>query len=144
MSSGEGDCCATSGQKAVSKCFDLAMMVLPGGVELGWRCEPPCLSGVSSFRNTDLLDTKFARIGARLKVADRPTRRSRTSGVISLDVQTGRQGELVSGALEGVQGQGQYPPPFEGVPEIRPVRKKESEFEKAVAVLQKTGHAITR
>ncbi len=36
--------------------------------------------------NTNLLDTKFARIGARLKVADRPTRRSRTPGVISLDV----------------------------------------------------------
>jgi hypothetical protein len=43
--------------------------------------------------NTQLLDTKFARIGARLKVADRPAR-SRTSGVISLDVLTDRKGEF--------------------------------------------------
>jgi hypothetical protein len=44
--------------------------------------------------DTNLLDIKFARIGARLKVTDRPTRRSRTSEVISLDVQTDRKGEL--------------------------------------------------
>jgi hypothetical protein len=44
--------------------------------------------------NTNLLDTKFARIGARLKVADRPSRRTRTSGVISLDVQADRKGEF--------------------------------------------------
>jgi hypothetical protein len=44
--------------------------------------------------DTNLLDIKFARIGARLKVADRPTRRSRTSGVISLDVQADRKGEF--------------------------------------------------
>jgi hypothetical protein len=44
--------------------------------------------------NTNLLDTKFARIGARLKVADRPSRRTRTAGVISLDVQADRQGEF--------------------------------------------------
>ncbi len=44
--------------------------------------------------NTNLLDTKFARIGARLKVADRPSRRSRLNGVISLDVQTDRRGEF--------------------------------------------------
>ena len=44
--------------------------------------------------DTNLLDIKFARIGARLKVADRPTRRSRTAGVISLDVQTDRKGEF--------------------------------------------------
>ncbi len=44
--------------------------------------------------DTNLLDIKFARIGARLKVADRPSRRSRTSGVISLDVQTDRKGEF--------------------------------------------------
>ena len=41
----------------------------------------------------NLIDTKFARIGARLKVADRPSRRSRTAGVISLDVQSDRKGE---------------------------------------------------
>jgi hypothetical protein len=44
--------------------------------------------------DTNLLDIKFARIGARLKVADRPTRRSHTSGVISLDVQADRKGEF--------------------------------------------------
>jgi hypothetical protein len=44
--------------------------------------------------NTKLLDIKFARIGARLKVADRPSRRSRTAGVISLDVQADRKGEF--------------------------------------------------
>jgi hypothetical protein len=44
--------------------------------------------------NTNLLDNKFASIGARLKVADRPTRRSRTPGVISLDVQADRKGEF--------------------------------------------------
>ena len=44
--------------------------------------------------DTNLLDIKFARIGARLKVTDRPTRRSRTAGVISLDVQTDRKGEF--------------------------------------------------
>ena len=44
--------------------------------------------------DTNLLDIKFARIGARLKVADRPARRSRTSGVISLDVQADRKGEF--------------------------------------------------
>ena len=44
--------------------------------------------------DTNLLDIKFARIGARLKVADRPTRRSRTPGVVSLDVQADRKGEF--------------------------------------------------
>ena len=44
--------------------------------------------------DTNLLDAKFARIGARLKVADRSSRRSRTAGVISLDVQTDRKGEF--------------------------------------------------
>ncbi len=44
--------------------------------------------------DTNLLDIKFARIGARLKVSDRPSRRSRTSGVVSLDVQTDRKGEF--------------------------------------------------
>src|SRR5262249_56941661 len=49
---------------------------------------------VTPFMNTNLLDAKFARIGARLKVADRPSRRSRTSGVVSLDVQADRKGEF--------------------------------------------------
>lgn len=43
--------------------------------------------------NTNLLN-KFARIGARLKVADRPSRRTRMAGVISLDVQADRKGEF--------------------------------------------------
>jgi hypothetical protein len=44
--------------------------------------------------DTNLLDIKFARIGAPLKVADRPSRRSLTAGLISLDVQTDRKGEF--------------------------------------------------
>jgi hypothetical protein len=44
--------------------------------------------------DTKLLEAKFARIGARLKVADRPTRRSRTASIISLDVQIDRKGEF--------------------------------------------------
>jgi hypothetical protein len=48
--------------------------------------------------NTNLLDMKFARIGARLKITDRPTRR--TSGVISLDVQTDRRHWFVAGIPE--------------------------------------------
>lgn len=44
--------------------------------------------------DTNLLDIKFASIGARLKAADRPSRRSRTSGVVSLDVQADRKGEF--------------------------------------------------
>ncbi|QEL16589.1 hypothetical protein [Limnoglobus roseus] len=43
--------------------------------------------------DTHLLDNKFARIGARLKFADRPARSPRTTGVISLDVQADRHGE---------------------------------------------------
>ena len=45
--------------------------------------------------DTDNLLTKFARIGARLKIADRPSRRSRAaSGVISLDIREDRNGEF--------------------------------------------------
>jgi hypothetical protein len=44
--------------------------------------------------DTTLLDMKFAHIGARLKVADRPTRRGRMTGPIALDVQTDRRGEF--------------------------------------------------
>ena len=44
--------------------------------------------------NTNFLDIKFARIGARLKVADHPSRRGRSSGAVSLDVQTDRKGEF--------------------------------------------------
>jgi len=44
--------------------------------------------------DTNLLDLKFARIGARLKIADRPSRRTRTAGAMSLDVRTDRVGEF--------------------------------------------------
>jgi hypothetical protein len=44
--------------------------------------------------NTNLLDIKFARIGARLKVADRPSRRTRMAGVLFLDVGADRKGEF--------------------------------------------------
>ncbi len=44
--------------------------------------------------DTKLLDMKFARIGARLKVAGRPARRGRTAGVVSLDVRADRKGEF--------------------------------------------------
>jgi hypothetical protein len=49
---------------------------------------------VMAVMDTDLLNSKFARIGARLKVADRPTRRNRPAGVVSLDVQADRKGEF--------------------------------------------------
>lgn len=44
--------------------------------------------------DTNLLDMKFSRIGARLKVADRPARFRRMAGVISLDVLADRKGEF--------------------------------------------------
>lgn len=44
--------------------------------------------------DTNLLDIKFARMGARLKVADRPSRRFRTFGAVSLDVQADHKGEF--------------------------------------------------
>jgi len=54
---------------------------------------------------TDLLLSKFARIGARVKVADRPSRRSRpTSGRISLDVKADRNGEFFEVVTPGIDG----------------------------------------
>jgi hypothetical protein len=44
--------------------------------------------------DTNLLDTKFARIGARLKVADRPTRGHPQTAAVSLDVKFDRHGEF--------------------------------------------------
>ena len=44
--------------------------------------------------DTDLLDVKFARIGARLKVADRPTHRTRPAGAVAPDVAVDRRGEF--------------------------------------------------
>jgi hypothetical protein len=55
---------------------------------------PAISRGVLSGMDTHLLDTKFARIGARLKVADRPPRRNRPAGVITLDVQADGKGEF--------------------------------------------------
>lgn len=53
---------------------------------------PP--GGVFTHMDTNLLDIKFARMGARLKVADRPTRHRSMAGIISLDVRTDRKGEF--------------------------------------------------
>ena len=50
---------------------------------------------------TDILKSKFTRIGARLKVTDRPTRRFRTNGTLSLDVRTDRQGEFFEVVPQG-------------------------------------------
>src|SRR3954470_20730197 len=56
------------------------------------RCLPS--QGGLMMDTTNLL-TKFARIGARLKVADRPSRPFRVaSGVLTLDVQADRDGEF--------------------------------------------------
>jgi hypothetical protein len=44
--------------------------------------------------DTNLLNTKFRRIGARLKIADGAGRVNRTAGVISLDVRADRKGEF--------------------------------------------------
>lgn len=60
----------------------------------GEKGEPHLGMMCLSCMNTALLANKFARMGARLKIADRPTRRRRMSGTISLDVQTDRKGEF--------------------------------------------------
>ncbi len=44
--------------------------------------------------DTSFLNKKFTRIGARLKVVDRPARRLRTSGLLSLDIGSDRRGEF--------------------------------------------------
>jgi hypothetical protein len=57
-------------------------------------------AGVSDLKgetamNTTSLFTKFSRIGARLKITDRPSRRFRVlEGAISLDVREDREGEF--------------------------------------------------
>jgi hypothetical protein len=54
--------------------------------------------------DTSSLQTKFARMGARIKVADRPSRRRRVdSGVISLDVGEDRDGEYSVGKPHWVE-----------------------------------------
>ena len=56
--------------------------------------------------NTTDLHAKFARIGARVKVGDRPSRRFRTrSSFLSLDIQADREGEF----FEVVSPQGTNP-----------------------------------
>lgn len=49
---------------------------------------------------TAFLDTRFARIGARLKVVARPARRFRPAGAITLDVRADRKGEFFEIAPE--------------------------------------------
>ncbi len=44
--------------------------------------------------DTEFLTHKFNRIGARLKIADRPAGRFRTEGLVSFDVRTDRRGEF--------------------------------------------------
>ncbi|MHB8952322.1 MAG: hypothetical protein ACYC4U_05030 [Pirellulaceae bacterium] len=51
--------------------------------------------------DTDILEAKFTRIGARLKVADTPRHRFRTSGNLALDVRTDRHGEYFEIAVRG-------------------------------------------
>lgn len=56
--------------------------------------EPRARVGCHLYMNTTPLQNKFADIGARLKTADRPSRRTRTSGAFTLDVQTDTKGEF--------------------------------------------------
>ena len=44
--------------------------------------------------DTTLLNAKFARIGARLRIADRPANRFRPAGPVALDVRADRRGEF--------------------------------------------------
>src|SRR5579864_5292934 len=53
-----------------------------------------CGRRVSTIMDANLLDTKFAKIGARLKVAARPARRVPLQGLVSLDVLSDREGEF--------------------------------------------------
>jgi hypothetical protein len=53
-----------------------------------------CHTCVHICMDTNLLDNKFVRMGARLKIADRPASRNRTMGVIALDVQADSKGEF--------------------------------------------------
>src|SRR4051794_40206328 len=83
-----------------------ATRVDPGG----YRSEPgpqlACLwfrylSGGTSMFDYDLLETKFARIGARLKVSDGLERRRFVGGAVTLDVQDDRKGEFFVIRLPG-------------------------------------------
>lgn len=56
-------------------------------------CEPCGEVDVYGSMDTTFLNAKFERIGARLKILHRPGRRSRTQGVLSLDIGTDRLGE---------------------------------------------------
>lgn len=59
-----------------------------------FRDEPSPNAGVMFVMDTLLLNKKFERIGARLKVVDRPPRRFRSSGPLSLDIGNDRRGEF--------------------------------------------------
>src|SRR4051812_28072760 len=54
---------------------------------------PPPGGRVRAGMDTTLLEAKFARIGARLRLADRPAHRFRTPGPVALDVRPARRGE---------------------------------------------------
>ena len=58
------------------------------------QCEPCHQACVLLGMDTSLLNNKFERMGARLKVVERPARRMRTSGLLSLDIGTDRRGEF--------------------------------------------------
>jgi hypothetical protein len=67
-----------------------------------------CLAANPSWRDpvvllmeTNLLEIKFSRIGARLKVADHPIRRFGSTAEISLDIQADRKGEFFHIARQG-------------------------------------------
>ena len=51
--------------------------------------------------DTAILNKKFARIGARLKVSDRPRRRFQTTSLLSLDIGSDRRGEFFEIVSQG-------------------------------------------
>src|SRR5262245_30732963 len=59
----------------------------------GATANPSHRGSVRARMDASLLTAKFARIGARLRVADRPARRFRSAGPVALDVGADRRGE---------------------------------------------------
>ena len=64
-----------------------------GVTYIGALREPCVAMTVYACMDTSFLNTKFERIGARLKVLHRPNRRANTQGLLSLDIGTDRMGE---------------------------------------------------
>jgi hypothetical protein len=70
----------------------------------GWKSSGRRVAGLANpladrrvlaVMDANLLQAKFNRIGARLKIAERPAHRARTTaGLVSLDVQADRRGEF--------------------------------------------------